>query len=244
MMMDFSILIEVRVRHDVARGQREQVVLFVYSVRGTHIAVHALVRPEILGGSEKVEAHEVATTMAFPCQLTSTLVDDVLTGDVVVGSQTGTSMHLVVACLAVDAAHATYHLALSQHQIDIGQTEHGEVGVGECIGTVNHGAIGFQIGELCKGISALTVGEELSTLVIGVEFVNELRGQTNTAPSVAAKTIVGRIHVAAHRGTDDIGSTTISLRVDVILVDAEDNLVAHAQHLVIVGTEHLVVVGT
>ena len=241
--------------------------------------------PDVAGRGEQVEAHEVAAAVALPSEFACALVEDVLLRRACNRTDSGAIANLVELGNAVDTAHAANHLTFCQHQIDISQTEHGEVGVGEgihvleqflqpCSGilvgrvsghslghrahiahfrAVDEATVGLQVGEFREGIAALevanvfnllrlTVGVERGATVGSRELIDKFRRYADSAPAITAKShfVVG--HRAARSRIDDEGRAAVALRVDMVLIDAEDNLVAYAENLVVVGTEHLRVI--
>ena len=137
--------------------------------------------------------------MSFCIKLTGTLVNDVLCRGIGNACHTCTVANLIELGDTV-ARNTTYYLAFSQHQIDISQTEHREVGIDERVGISHLCAVGLQVGVLREGIAtlevaqirnglALTIGEELCTLVGDLELVNELRCYAQSTPTSTAEAI-------------------------------------------------------
>jgi hypothetical protein len=87
-------------------------------------------RPEVITCGEETEANQVATTMTLPSQLTSTLVDNIISCWIGNLAYTCTGTNGIELSDTI-AAYATYYLALSLHQIYIAETAYWEVGVGE-----------------------------------------------------------------------------------------------------------------
>ena len=102
-------------------------------MRCTHIAVHALVSPEVVTRGEETEANEVRAAMALPSQLTGTFVEDIHLRGACNGIDTCTGTD-GIELLNTATAYATYNFTLSHHQVDITQTEYGEVSIGEGVG--------------------------------------------------------------------------------------------------------------
>jgi hypothetical protein len=107
-------------------GHGEQVAIRVDRGAGVFAA---LPRPQIVGAAVKVEANEVATTMAFHIKLALTFVKDFRCRGLSNGIEAYAGTHLVEVVVAV-AVNAV-ELAFSKHQISIGKTEQRIVGAAD-----------------------------------------------------------------------------------------------------------------